>query len=360
MRRALLWAAALASPTAAQSFRVLPAGFSYDTVPGNFAYEAPLGQFYGRVLQVFDDSVLPFQSATVTQIALRRDTFGRTHYTTRDRLVQLRMGHTTYGTRNMPNSFAAIAAGATQVFAATINIPAEPAPAPGQPAPWSVVVPFTQPWNYARGSGRMFFDLAGETRTLSSGTWAVDGFRALTDDRRGSRTSSGLPCATSQGYEIYSGGEPPVPGEILGVGMQGSLPASVTTSVLWLGTLRAQPLRLDNFGARGCNLYVDPVIAQGAPVTRFGGESRTSYATWATPPDASLNGLTVSTQAAVPLPTANPLGMLFSDATTLTFGTRGSRVFPAQMLWQSNEQGDLGTVGPEEAGIIVELGGTFR
>lgn len=253
--RALLVAAYIAAPIAAQGLHVVPQ--SAAAAEGN-AMRAFPGIGVGDRLQIIVDAaeLQPLVGRTLNGLALRRDTSFDGALLNASGQVVVRIGVAATGPDRAQRDFAGNLPAPTEVFRGQIDAPATgPAPiAPSWDQADTVRVQFAT--GYAYAGGPLCVEI--ESLAAAGAWWPVD---AVSDAAIGSVASIGVACGPRAGFGATAGVDPAglVVGRSATFEFVGA-PNAPAWLLVGFGML-SHPLDLGFVGAPGCQLHVD-IVAQ--------------------------------------------------------------------------------------------------
>lgn len=336
-----LAAVTLAPAVNAQTSAVWPP--AYATRPGDAGQLAPFSISgahrwpTGRSISTFEAATLPFGAGSRLQgIAYRRTAIDGASYPRIRGEARVFVG--TVPDASIPSSTVlhVFAPDPDFAFKGLLDLPAEPPPAAGQAAPFSLVIPFLVSWTYPGGD--LGVDVHFEAPP--GGVWVRDALRGF-DGQDARATPLGPGCAASNGTVplAWLDATLAVPGgglvaDLIGAPDLGAL----GTAVHLLGFTYEPPIALEAFGfPPGCRLHVGIVdafsVATGDRSTQDFARARVVRGI---PGDASLTGVSLGSQWLVYDPALTTrLPLLLSNGLRVTLGRAATSpgVLWGRTLW---------------------------
>lgn len=300
---------------------------------GNSSNNIPFSWQATRYQQLYLSSETG-SGANVIGIGFRQDEAYQNHDSHKVEL-ELWLGGTTFGLATLTNTFAtnfnSTTSPKTRVFTKRyFALPKMPA-LPTDPTVPLFTIPLDAPWQLSLGTDNLLLEIV-QTATSNNNvtfTYPLDAHSSTTTTRL---YSAGLPAAPTGlltvGYgmitwfrtsgttvlprpTIYNSNRPVV-GRDFHFQLQGF--SSSVLGVVLAGSTRAT-LDLGAFGAPGCSLLTNPLLAAVVPL----GPGGDLAMTMSVPNDSSLDGQNAFIQAAA-LDVFHALGFSFSNGGQLTFG----------------------------------------
>ncbi len=352
---------------AAQTAVVVPNG--YENLEGTSAARTPVCWADGRVLDLVDGSQLCTTLAVLTNVQFRLDggNFNVDAPTTKTFQATLVAYELPLQPGTLTNNWANNLGSATGtvLFSGTLTVPGATRIYP-YPNPWTVDIPFAQPFFYQRANGNLLLDLE-----VSGGTgdnWPADGFFLHGSEARGevTRIWEDTSCTNARG-DTLSLGIPPVLGNgVLGTqlevqhtatpGPNGNLDfvyhgVGIDNRMLGSAPL---PVALGALGFPGCQQNVDVLVGQFVPT----GNGR---CLWSLPSDPAFVGLPLFTQA-VAFDVAAGVAVPSRNSFLVRIGASSASAGPAQMVHQSNYVAQAtGALSPTGYfGLVARFVGVFQ
>ncbi len=341
MRRTLLAALFLAGALGAQSTVVVPAGFA-NKEGGSYSYV--IARYLNcHSQQIYSKSVMPAGPITIKSFKMRRDGTISTSFEAHKVNMEIFMsnrdteapGNCGMGwAQNRGPDFVQV------MKKRIITWPADPKPTT-PPAPFTVTFPMDKPFTY-KGKAfliefksdfvttpptKYYYNWFTDAEYYSSSKYPWKGYHA------GTRVNIGKSCrppgATSDpaNYGFY-----PYPGSPFFKYSYWRIKKAGIPAILFVGSTDKKwgninlPFDLGPLGAKGCNLYVDMVLAY---VSKTDSGGRADFKMGVIPVDPGLSGQVYYIQQFAFDPSFNAMGMVATYGRKYTIGTGFSGKAPA-------------------------------
>ncbi|MGE0144232.1 MAG: hypothetical protein AB7I19_19495 [Planctomycetota bacterium] len=292
--RLLALALTFASTTTAQNFVVAPSahsstdGASHRTLPG-------IAHTHRTQVVLGSNEVANLNGRTIIGLRFRRDARNPRALTNASARVVVRMGPAAFTSDDARPDFTANLPNPVEVYRGSITAPSSPALSGS--ATWDMqdTIRIALTTSYTHNGGPLAIEIEGLDAALAD--WPID---AASETAAGSLTLLGHTCGVMSGSpetaSVASTGL--VPGRSANFTLVAEAPSSAW---LLLGNLRTAPIPLPNLPASGCELWVDPFTAIGAPIVAidptwsgFAIGAANAALTW--PADPALSGANLGAQ----------------------------------------------------------------
>jgi len=338
-------------PLAAQLTRVVPANLAQRSGTRSASVFA---QDSGRYQQLIEGQEFCRITATLREIAFRRDALPFSYNGRQLTSVTLRIGHSNRNAATMSDTFAANWAVPLQVvFKSSLQLP----PALYTAAavyPFNIVIKFTRPFVYIRPVGALLFEIE-MPGSVQFAMYFADAAAHPTSGRVSAFGTGGKFSTGEQHYmmipEELSIGHTDT---VLLNGLRGNYPtlAILGASNRSYGQLNL-PFDLTPLGAPGNHVYVSLDVLLPVPLQFF--DHWYAYIPLSIPPDRQLAGKQLYFQLVSADPRANALGLVWSKALDLFIAP----YYPVQAVFAldpNQAKGDY-QYWRRPAGLVVRLGG---
>lgn len=361
-------AALLLAALPAQTAVVVPNG--YADLEGTSAARTPFGWTSGRVQYLVDGAQLCQSIAVLTNVQFRLDggNFNIDAPTGKTFTATLIAYDVPIAPGAMTNTWTTNvgAATGTTLFQGTLTVPGANRQYP-YPNPWTIDIPFAQPYVYQRQNGNLLLDL-----TVTGGSadnWPADGFFLHRSEARGEISAiwQDGACTNGRGDALELAVPQVANNGVLG----GQLTVQHTATPAPGGAIdfvyhvlsldnrssNAQPLpvQLGSLGFGNCQLNVDPQVGQLLATS-------TGQCIWNLPGSTQFLGTALFTQAVgfdatagVAVPSQNAFQIRIADSVPPASG-------PAQMVHQANYAAQTtGALSPTGYyGLVARFVGSFQ
>ncbi|MBL9077789.1 MAG: hypothetical protein JNL08_09805 [Planctomycetes bacterium] len=359
--------AALVAAAGAAAQSVQPVPYHADLVDGHDSTGLPFGLPGFRTQILIDGAAVAPTGAVLTGIRFRSDRPSLPLAGTTVPNVTVSLAETSVAVPGMSTTFAANATTPlVPVFTGTVTVPGNPAGHHG-PAPWDIVIAFTQPFVFTTAGGSLLVDIVAANPGGGFPSHWLDAVRA-----GGSATQYGQPGDNPSGdflNLIVHTGNDLNPSQLTlgnGIDFSSTLSFSPQPGVIAFG-LQPTPFAIDLGFLGGPNqfLHIDPLLFFAHSWTQtFIGWASTF--TLAVPNDPTWIDDVIYAQSVLLDPAAGPLGLVLSHAVEVRIGDPVQNLLPMQQLDADDPAAATGTLldfafggSPQYGAVPVQLEGIF-
>ncbi len=335
-------------------------------VDGHQSLALPFGVPGFRTQILVEASAIASTQAVLTGIRFRADRPSAPLAAASVPNVTVSLSHCSLGLGGLQSTFANnVTSPATQVFAGTVQLPAQPVGFAG-PLGWDVVVAFAQPYVFTTAQGDLLIDIVGNNGSGGTPNYYLDALQG-----GGSVSPFGVagdnPSFDFLNLVVSTSGtlEPRLltPGHTIEFSSTLSFTHPPGVLAFGLDGLPA-PFDLGQLGAPTHSIYISPLatVAHSWQQSFIGWYSTAAVAV---PSDPAFIGLRLYGQSLLFEPTANALGLLTSGAVEVRIGDALAQ-FPMQQVDAFDPAATTGTLvdfgfsQPHFGATPVLLEGTFQ
>jgi hypothetical protein len=346
---------ALAALAPAQQQKVLPHGM--DFVEGPLVYTYPFGRTTGAIQLLYDAPTVTLGQGVILGMKFRQSqvTASQTHpgYTKNYQVTAYTVA-TPAATMSADPAINVGTAVGTIVFSGPVTLPPVN-PLTTQPAPFTIDIPFQQPYLYDGSQGNLLFVVETADTTAVATSYRIDAVNLAFNTATGLSSSiDAAGCANgSRSLALDVTQSAAIVGGSIQQNFTSNAPGSVPIVLACL-SLGVQPQDLTPFGMPGCTLWLAPFEFRFVTEQPGGGFLPVS---WPIPNAPWAEGIAFASQGLGLAPSGQLGQSVVSNAVGTRIGGQLGATRDMGMSFRSTASWSMGTNGVFMA--VVELQGVF-